>query len=259
MTKTKELMSNLEKELKIFAEDPDEMYNHWKRTKKQFYNYSLRNLMIANGQMWSRKKHGIEQLASYRKWQNLGRQVKKGEKGLKILAPIIKKNQFDENEIVGYRTTTVFDINQTKGKDLFFDGDIEGKINLTLEDVIKKVEKYYPVYINLETEMCRGETNFKEIKVSIKNKTDVEKMSVIFHELAHNWLDHKNRDLNSSVKELEAESVSYIVCKYFGVTNNQSLRYLFDWSFEDIDNYSLENANKVIEVSDRIINLLEGE
>lgn len=259
MTKTKELLGNLQNELKIFAENPDEMYKHWERTRKQFYNYSLRNLMIANGQMWSRKKHGIEQLASYKKWQNLGRQVKKGEKGLKILAPIMKKNQFDENEVVGYRTTTVFDINQTKGKDLFFDGDIDGKIDLTLQEVIKEVEKHYPVYINLETEMCRGKTDYKEIRVSIKNKTDTEKIAVIFHELAHIWLNHKNRELETSIKELEAESVSYIVCKYFGVTNKQSVRYIFNWSFKDVKNYSLENANKVVEVANKIINLFERE
>lgn len=251
-------MTNLQNELKIFAENPDEMYKHWERTRKQFYNYSLRNLMIANAQMWNRKKHGIEQLASYKKWQNLGRQVNRGEKGLKILAPIIKKDDSDEKRIVGFRTTTVFDINQTSGEDLFFEGSNGSDINLSLTDVIEKVEEYYPVFINMQTEMCKGRTDYENIYVSIKNETDEEKIAVIFHELAHIWLNHKIRDISPAIKELEAESVSYIVCKYFGFTNNDSVRYIFNWTHKNIKDYSLNNANNIIEISNKIISLFEG-
>lgn len=67
--KTRQLLNGLEEELQKFSSNPDDMYKHWQICRKQFHNYSLRNIMIANWQLYGRKKRTVEKLASYKNWQ----------------------------------------------------------------------------------------------------------------------------------------------------------------------------------------------
>lgn len=260
MVSNKELLMDLQKQLQNFAENPDEMYLHFKRCRSQLYSYSLRNVMIANSQLYSRKGYGVEMLASYKKWQKMGRQVQKGEKGLKILAPLYVSNDVDgsEDELVGFRQTTVFDYSQTEGKELFkSEDDIkENNKSISLEEVISK--SYKPVKINLETEIKKGETDYKEIRIS-KKISDNEKICVIFHELAHNLLRHNERELDKHLKEMEAESVAYIVSQNFGIINNESLRYITNWNKEHLKTFNMDSANNIIRASNEIVDMMVKE
>lgn len=260
MVTNKELLKQLEKDLKRFSENPDEMYRKWSVIRNQFYNYSLRNLMIANNQLLAMEKGEVEQLASYNKWKKLGRQVRKGEKGLKILAPILVSNDVDgaEDILVGFRQTTVFDIKQTDGDDLFYDeNDITGEATITLDKAIEC--SVLPVRIDLNTEMKKGETNYKEIRLC-ENITDEDNICVLFHELAHNLLKHDKREnISRSLKEMEAESVSYIVAKHFGINNKGSIRYIHNWNKEGVDEFDLTSANMIMNVSNEIVSMMEGE
>lgn len=259
MATNKELLEKLEEELQSFSKNPDKMYRRWKTARNQFYNYSLRNLLIANMQLNEMKNTEVEQLASYNKWKKIGRQVRKGEKGLKILAPILVSNDVDgaEDELVGFRQTTVFDIKQTEGQELFYgEDDITGEATITLQEAIEY--SILPVKIDLNTEMKKGETNYKEIRLC-ENITDEDNLCVLFHELAHNVLQHNTRELTSSLKEMEAESVSYIVAKHFGIDNKGSIRYIHNWNKEGIEEFDLTSANMIMKASNQIVSMMEGE
>jgi antirestriction protein ArdC len=95
----------------------------------RFHRYSLHNVLLIASQ-----KPNASYVAGFRTWNELGRFVKKGEKGIMILAPIIRRNTQDEEKIpeeisrsiAGFRAAFVFDISQTDGKELPQIGVVEG-------------------------------------------------------------------------------------------------------------------------------------
>src|SRR5690554_1322316 len=94
--------------------------NTWKEAlafRKNFHQYSMTNVLL----IWAQKPDAT-QVAGYRKWQELGRQVRKGEKSLAVLAPIIVKDKDSDDpnarKLVGFKTARVFDISQTDGDDI---------------------------------------------------------------------------------------------------------------------------------------------
>ncbi len=262
MTKTKDLLDGLEKELDRFSNNPDDMYKHWQMCRNQLHNYSLRNIMIANFQLYGMKHKSVEMLASYRNWQKMGRQVQYGEKGLKILAPLIRKHENDDEDCYGFRQVTVFDISQTEGKNLFYDESdiVSNKSDLPLSKICKKIEDETSLKIifDIESGLKKGETDFTKIRVS-SNGSDEEKMCILWHELAHNLLEHDKCNMSDDLMEMEAESVSFIVAKYFGIENKSSVRYIHNWNLNKIEKFELENANRIIEISNLIISMIENE
>lgn len=262
MIKTKDLLDGLEKELNRFSNNPDEMYKHWQMCRKQLHSYSLRNIMIANFQLYGMKHKSVEMLALYRNWQKMGRQVQYGEKGLKILAPLIRKYENDEEDCYGFRQVTVFDVSQTEGKNLFYDENdiVYDRSDLTLSKICKKIEEETSLKIifDIESELKKGETNFKKIRIS-NSGSDEEKMCILWHELAHNLLEHDKCNMSDSLMEMEAESVSFIVAKYFGIDNKSSIRYIHNWNLDGIEKFELKNANRIVKVSNLIIEIIENE
>lgn len=93
----------------------------WLKLQAQFHDYSFSNVLLILQQYPT-----ATQVAGYRAWQKLGRQVREGERGIKILAPIKKKiveededgEQHTSYPIVGYKTVTVFALEQTEGEPL---------------------------------------------------------------------------------------------------------------------------------------------
>jgi hypothetical protein len=76
----------------------------------QFHRYSVNNLLLAAAQMPT-----MTQIAGYKKWLEVGRQVRKGEKALRIVAPIVRKDKTTgKDEVVGFRQVCVFDLSQTE-------------------------------------------------------------------------------------------------------------------------------------------------
>ena len=150
-----------------------------------FHNYSINNLILANFQLLERREEGIELLAPYKRWEKVNRNVKKGEKALYILAPIVKTIKDEEtDEIIDkkvfFRSVPVFDISQTEGEP-FEEEYVESSTTLTFEEVVSKVN--VPVKTS-EKILTRGYTDGKSIWVS-ENISDAHKICVLFHELAH--------------------------------------------------------------------------
>ena len=86
------------------------------RFKTKFYSYSFNNALLIYLQ-----RPDASLVAGYKRWQALGRQVRKGETGIAILAPIVRRDESkagDEKQVVGFRSARVFDVAQTDGEPL---------------------------------------------------------------------------------------------------------------------------------------------
>ena len=171
-------------------------------------------------------------MAGYRDWQARGRQVKKGEKGIAILAPLTRKlegkeGEPDEVRVIGYRTVYVFDVGQTEGEaltDPIKAGTVAGAVPF------RAILEACPFPVLLEQEDGGwGSWDGTKIRVS-PNLAPENQATVIVHEWAHALLhDPKtvNRDPEKArFAELEAESVAYVVCQALGYQYPGALAYL---------------------------------
>ena len=190
----------------------------------RFHRYSVGNAILIQLQ-----KPDATHVAGYRAWQKLGRHVKKGERGIAIMAPVVyrRKVQQDggrdlEGEMIStFKTAYVFDISQTEGKPLpeFARAKVDPGVSLEM------LERFVSDRgIKLE----RGDLRIAEgvsIGGTILLKTSLapaDAFSVLVHELAHELLhqDPGSRPKDKTVREAEAEAVAYVVCQGIGLDIN---------------------------------------
>ena len=203
----------------------------------RFHNYSLGNAILI---YFQRPK--ATHVAGFRTWQKLGRYVRRNEKGIAIMAPIVwrrkvihaedEENEEQEREsevAVAFKTAYVFDISQTDGKSLpefaRVDGDpgiYAGRLREYAASRGIKLE-YSELIGSAEGVSSGGLIRLK------KGLSAAEELSVLAHELAHETL-HKNRDnmpKDKKVRETEAEAVAFVVCNGIGLdTNSASSDYI---------------------------------
>ena len=258
--KVKEITKKLEEGLKELFES--EQYKKYLNTMSKFHNYSYNNSILILLQ-----KPDATMIAGYKSWEkNFKRHVKKGEKGIKILAPtkykhieevilldpktnnpIIDKNgktktEKKEIEKTTFMPTTVFDISQTEGeeiptigKELTFDvKEYKSFINAIEQISLVPIE-----YEELKKEL-KGYFSPKEQRIVIqKDMKESQTIKTAIHELAHSYLHDKEvkikgiekRKTKRSDKEVEAESIAYTICQHFGIdTSDYSFAYIAGWS-----------------------------
>ncbi len=258
----KDITDRLETGIKELFES--EKYKNYLQTMAKFHNYSVNNTVLIHMQM----PHS-QRVASYKAWkEKFNRQVKKGEKAIRIFAPIqVKSNMnievdkidpvtklpvLDENgEIVTeiknvkelrFKLVPVFDISQTEGEPLptiaeNLIGNVENYE--TFIDALKYVSPF-PIAFEKLPEDTDGLCTFgNENRIKIREgMSEIQTVSAIIHEIAHSIL-HKKEDVklekpdnkNLKTEEVEAESVSYVVCQHFGIeTSANSFGYITSWS-----------------------------
>jgi len=212
----------------------------WQRyldVQQRFHRYSFNNTLLI-----ALQRPDATQVAGFRKWLEMGRCVRKGEKGLAILAPIVKRTKVtdddgEERTIISdpnrFRVVHVFDIAQTDGDDLpeppchrLQGGDSTGayaqlvavanSLGFTVEDAHFAGAK-------------NGDCTFGErrIRVEVRN-APAQRVKTLVHELAHAML-HENAT-DRGIAELEAESVAYVVCSALGIdSQDYSFGYVAGW------------------------------
>ena len=223
-------------------EDLEKIVNIQLAGRHGFHQYSYNNICLANWQLWSRTGETAELLAPYKKWgkietddgRKIHRNVKKGEKALRILAPITYKyteKDADGNDVektgLRFKSVPVFDLSQTEG-DKFEVDFTSAKFEYSLEEIISRCL----VKTNLsQKEITRGYTDGKEIWIS-KHTSANKQICTFFHELAHYHLhfDSKRHELKRPTKELEAEAVAYLCSNYIGIENKESPAYILNWT-----------------------------
>ena len=263
-------MANREEQLKQITEQLEqgvaeiftsEKYTEYLNTMAKFYNYSFNNTLLI-----AMQKPEATLVAGYQAWQKkFNRQVKRGEKGIQIIAPApykekqeIEKTDPETGEIVigedgqpetevveriitRFRVTTVFDVSQTTGEPLqeFEVSELEGDVWI-YHDFMEALKMVAPVPIRF-IEIDGEEKGFyqlvdKYIAVQL-GMSEAQTMKTAVHETAHAVLhDRDQMETEGIVKdeftrEVEAESVAYVVCNHFGLdTSEYSFSYIASWS-----------------------------
>lgn len=266
MTNAKELRKAQKRLIDEFILSTDKMdmiMGKYMKTMKDFHDYSLGNLILAHFQLLERNgidSEGIDLLGSYKLWQKKGRQVRKGEKALYILAPRFKEIVDEETgEVVEkkmwFRRVPVFDISQTDGEPLE-DDYTTNNLHFYFNEIALRVKD---IKINESNkQLTRGYTDGKEIWIS-KHISDTRKICVLFHEMAHYYL-HFGKDrksLTKDVKELEAEAVSYMVSSACGIVNDESSSYIREWAGSNAHEEIQGRGQKLIDVALKIIDDLK--
>lgn len=258
--RVKEITDRLEAGMKdLFV---TEKYLTYLQTMSKFHNYSTRNTLLIHMQM-----PGATQVAGYLSWKNeFERYVKRGEKGIRILAPspiTIKKekNKLDtdtnapligsdgriiteevEVRIPKFKTVPVFDVSQTEGKPLpQLVDDLIGDVR-QYKAFMGALKRVSPLPIGFEPlDADNDGICYYGVKIVIRQEmSEVQTISAVIHEIAHAKLhdidalqeqDETIKPKDQMTKEVEAESVSYAVCQYYSIeTGANSFGYLAEWS-----------------------------
>lgn len=238
-----------------------ENYKSYLTSMSKFHTYSFRNTMLIFLQ-----KPDASLVAGAGKWQSeFERTRKQGERGLKILAPnfykvkkrVPKKDPdtgepikdkdgktvMDEQEITvpDYRVVSVYDVSQTEGKELpeahvdMLSGDVK-----QFQDLQAALERSSPYAISIEPILdgAKGRCFYLEQRIAVnEGMGELQTLKTAIHEVAHARLYEKNSHLaedkqpDKATREVQAESVAYAVCQYWGLdTSDYSFGYIANWS-----------------------------
>jgi antirestriction protein ArdC len=198
----------------------------------RFHRYSLRNVMLIASQ-----KPTATHVAGFHAWHKLGRFVKKGESGILILAPIVRRenerneqNKTDESSTaVGFRAAYVFDISQTEGQQLPEIGSVKGNPREYRDRLGKFVtEQGVALEYSQDIAPARGTSAGGKITL-LPGQTAAEEFATLSHELAHEMMHRDDRRSSTSKRsrETEAEAVAFVVCHGIGLeTGSASQNYI---------------------------------
>ena len=288
--KLKEITDRLEQGIKELFDS--ERYKEYLRVMSKFHNYSFNNTLLI-----AMQKPDASLIAGFNAWKNnFKRNVMKGEKGIKILAPSpfkIKQEMekidpatqkpvigadgkpvTEEKEITipAFKVVSVFDVSQTEGKEIpnlavdMLTGDVE-----RFKDVFAALEKTSPVPIGFEKIEggAHGYYHLEEKRIAIdEGMSELQTLKTAIHEIAHAKLH--DIDLNAPVteqtdrpdrrtREVQAESVAYAVCQHYGLdTSDYSFGYVAGWSSgRELDELK-SSLETIRSAAAEIINSIDG-
>ena len=279
----KEITASIEDGIKELFQS--ESYAQYLQTMSRFHHYSVNNQVLIHMQ-----KPDATLVAGFNKWKNqFGRNVIKGEHGIKIIAPTPFKKKIEQEkldpdtqlpmldadgkiiteektiQIPMYKPVTVFDVSQTEGKPLpQLAHDLSG--NVANYDVfMEALRRSSPVPISIEV-MGGGMDGYFDLEhqdIAIrKGMSEVQTVSAVIHEMAHALLHNRTKDteektpeLSRSTEEVQAESISYAVCAYYGIaTGDNSFGYIASWSKDKTLPELRESLEVISKTADGLIN-----
>ena len=200
----------------------------------RFHRYSLYNVMLIASQ-----KPNASYVAGFRTWNELGRFVKKGEKGILILAPIVRRKAEKEEDqeassssVAGFRAAYVFDVSQTDGKELPQIGTVHGDPR-EYTDRLRTFASVQGIAVEYSDEIApaRGVSSGGKITL-LPGQSPAEEFSTLAHELAHELLHRGDRRGGTSrqIRETEAEATAFVVCEAVGLeTGSAASDYIQLW------------------------------
>ncbi len=196
----------------------------------QFHRYSIYNQILIATQMPEATR-----VAGFHTWKKLKRYVVKGSKAISILCPVLQKKTSPEGEeenLLGFQVGHVFDVSQTSGEKLPSLSAVGGNPGLALVKLHKFAEDRKIQVLKSEGLRTAEGASFGG-KIVLRPDLDAPKeFGVLAHELAHELLHFADDRLNlpKQVLELEAESVSFVVCEGVGLDTNSAFSdYIKVW------------------------------
>lgn len=259
--KVKEITDRLEAGIQAIFES--EAFKNYLKTLSKFHDYSLNNTILI-----AMQKPDATLVAGYTAWQkNFGRQVQKGETGIRILAPTPYKKQMEvdrvdpvtkqlilnpdgstakdlkEIMVPAFKVVSVFDVSQTDGKPLPTIGvnELTGDVQ-QYEMFFKALKRACPVPIGFEQidSGAKGYYHTVDHRIALQEgMSQVQTIKTLIHEMAHQKLhsiDPKELPpeeprLTRNAKEVEAEAIAYTVAQHYGIeTSDYSFAYIAGWS-----------------------------
>lgn len=200
----------------------------------RFHRYSLNNVLLI-----ALQKPHASYVAGFHTWNQLGRFVKKGEKGILILAPIVRKSEKSEDDekessrIAGFRAAYVFDVSQTDGQELPQIGSVHGDPHQYTARLHSFAETQgIVVEYSREIAPARGMSSGGKITL-LPDQLPAEEFSTLAHEIAHELLHRGDRRANTTkkVRETEAEATAFVVCDAVGLeTGSAACDYIQLWN-----------------------------
>lgn len=253
--KVQEITKKLEDGVKSMFNS--EKYKSYLNMLSMFHGYSFNNTVLIACQ-----KPDASMVAGYETWKKFNRFVKKGEKAIRILAPIVRKTTRDVpmrdengNQIIGpdgrkvtkkeevkytsYFIVNVFDISQTDGDPL---PEVAKKIESTIngyEDFMTALMQVSPVPFEIGEIKSSANGYYDQIEKKIvvnEGMSEMMKCKTGIHEVSHAMLHDKDATDNHCApdrmtKEVQAEAIAYTVCQYYGFdTSDYSFGYIAEWS-----------------------------
>jgi hypothetical protein len=235
-TKQELIAANIKLLVKQLEAGHSEALTNYLTAMSRFHNYSFGNVLEIARQMPTATR-----VAGFWTWKNMGRSVKAGQKGIRILAPIVgvrrKKDEEankditkqNERVLLGFRNAYVFDVSQTNGVDLPEMHEISGDPGENLERLAafvqsKGIQLVYTEKIAPTLGMSYG----GRIAI-LPGQSKAEAFATLVHETAHELLHKAERRTatTKTVRETEAESVAFVVGKAVGlVTGSASADYI---------------------------------
>lgn len=252
----KEITDKLQKGIEDLFESDN--YKNYLKTMSRFTSYSLNNTLLI-----AMQKPDSTLIASYGTWRHFNRQVLKGSKAIKIIAPCPYKKKVEteitdtdgkkilgkdgkpiteesEKVLMGFKVANVFDYAQTEGEPLpelahKLDGSVDG-----YSDFMFALEQFSPVPIEFKAIDGSANGYYHLIDKNIVVDADMSQMmhcKTAIHEITHALLHDKDNGLekdalpDKQTKEVQAESVAFTVCQYYGIdTSDYSFGYVLGWS-----------------------------
>ena len=248
----KDLNQRLEQGIRDVFES--ERFRDFLSVMSRFHTYSARNVLLIHMQ-----RPNAARVASAKRWrEQFERFINKGEKAIYIMAPIpivktVERQKLDpdtrapvldedgqvitekrEVQVPRFRPVPVFDVSQTNGKPLpQLAQDLTGDVE-QYEAFMEALRRTAPVPMEIKpmAENLDGYFSMEEQSISIRaGMSEVQTVYAAVHEITHSILHGQEDEKSRSTEELEAESVSYVVCQYCGVeTGANSFGYLASWS-----------------------------
>lgn len=286
------IMKSLEEGVeKVFT---SEQYQMYLQTMAKFHNYSFNNTLLI-----AMQRPDATLLAGYQTWQKkFHRHVKRGEKGIKIIAPVpvkekrqVEKIDEETQEIVigidgqpetetverilpRFRVTTVFDVSQTEGEPLptLEVNELVGDVFI-YEDFMKGLEEISPVPFQFQEidSGAKGYYSNAEKLVAIQTgMSQAQTMKTAVHETAHaifhdrDVMEENGITKDRMTKEVESESVAYVVCNHFGLdTSDYSFNYVAGWSSDkempelrsSMDMIRLTSSQLIADITEKLLEL----
>lgn len=226
--------------------------------RKRFCQYSFSNVFLIYAQCPT-----ATYVAGYKTWQSLGRQVKKGETAIAIIAPVVRKVEEKGEEVkrvVAFQTASIFDIAQTQGEvipELPVPQLLELD-NATIQQTIRRLESYaqsqnITVIKTSFSNTALGSFHYRSKTIRLRDDLPpLQELKTTIHELAHAHMHTKDDNKPRHVKELEAESTAFLVCDSLGLdSSSYSFPYLTTWA-DDPDEI-LPAAERACKVADDIL------
>ena len=197
----------------------------------RFHRYSLCNILLIVSQ-----RPNATRVAGFQAWKQFGRFVRKGSKGILILAPILRRKTAEQADIedepsgmpVGFRAVHVFDLADTDGQPLPSIAETQGN-PIGHTDRLKQFIAQRSIQLEYSNDIYPAQGLCLPGKITLlPGQSPAEEFATMAHEVAHALLHQQERRAQTTkcIRETEAEAVAFVVCESIGLQAQRSVDYI---------------------------------